>query len=307
MGHAGAGMGVVLKSLAVLVALVGAALLTSLLERWLRRRTGGELGPAAAPDPSQGVQLPNADRWLFPAGPLTALFGVALAMIVIPFGPGLIGQDLGIAVFYFIVVVDYVVLGVALSAWGANTPNAVEAYYRIVAQLVAYVVPLGLALVGATMMAQSLSTVTIVEAQAVPYIVFQPLGFALYVVAALMQTYRDPFSEPFAPAIEGGVLGVAGGWHAIVWRLALSGVLFVVAAMGAVLFLGGWRGPLLPGPVWMLLKTYGLMALLIWLGARVRPLSVAQMLALAWKVLIPVGLANVLLVGALILLGVGVS
>ncbi len=301
-------MGIVVKSLAVLAALVGAALLTSLLERWLVSSAGGELGPAATPNPSEGVALANEDRWLFPAGPLSALFGVALAMIVLPFGPDLVGQDLGIGVFYFIVVVDFVVLGIALSGWGANTPNAVEACYRIVAQLVAYVVPLGLALVGAIMMAQSLSTVRIVEAQAgLWYIVLQPIGFALYIVTGLMQTYRAPFLEPFAQSIDGGVLGVAGGWHAAVWRLALSGVLFVVAAMGAVLFLGGWRGPLLPGLVWMLLKTYGLMALMLWLGRRVRPLSVAQMLALSWKILIPVGLANVLLVGVLILLGVGVS
>ncbi len=247
-----------------------------------------------------------ADRWLYPAGAVMALIGVAAGAVVIPFGPGLLGADLGIGLFYFIVVLDFVVLGLALTGWGANTRNSVEVYYRIVAQLVAYVVPLGLAYIGAIMMARSMSTTQVVEAQSgLWFIVLQPLGFALYLVTGLMQSYRAPFLEPFSRHIDHGIAAVVGGWQALVWRLALSGLLFLVAAMGAVLFLGGWRGPWLPGPVWMLLKTFALMALMLWLGARFPPLSTARMLELSWKVLTPVGLLNVLIVGGLILLGVG--
>lgn len=300
-------MGVALAALAVLFALVVGAVLSFGLER-VGHRVGQELGPARPPASLEPLKLSNADRWLLPAGPTTALGGVTLGMAVIPFGPDLIGRDLGIGVFYFIVVVDFVVLGIALAGWGANTADTVDACYRIVAQLVAYVVPLGLALVGAIMMAGSLSTVRIVEAQAgLWFVVAQPLGFALYIVTGLMQSYRAPFLEPFADSIGGGVLGGAGGWTALIWRVALDGVLFLVAAMGAVLFLGGWHGPVLPGWAWMLLKTFGLMALMLWLGRRARPRSTAEMLALSWRVLIPVGLANVLLVGGLILLGVGAS
>jgi len=297
-------MGVVASAGAALIAVLAGAALTEVLERALRPATG-EVGPARAVATHPPPGLPNADRWLLPAGPVMALIGVALGMLVIPFGPGLIGADLGIGVFYFIVVIDFVVLGIAMSGWGANTADTVEAFYRIVAQLVAYVVPLGLALVGTVMMAGSLSTTRIVEAQSgLWYIVVQPLGFTLYVAAGLMQAYRAPFLEPFADTIGWGVLGVAGGWSALAWRAALSGVLLLVAAMGAVLFLGGWQGPWLPGWVWMLAKTYALMALMIWLGRRVQPLSTAGMLALAWKVLIPIGLLNVLIVGGLVLLGV---
>jgi NADH-quinone oxidoreductase subunit H len=231
-----------------------------------------------------------------------------LGAVVIPFGPTLVPSDLGIGVFYFIVVIDFVVLGVALTGWGANTPDAVESCYRIIAQLVAYVVPLGLAYVGAIMMARSLSTTRIVEAQSgLWFIVLQPIGFALYVVSGLMQSYRHPFLEPFADSIGGGVFGVLGGGAALLWRITFSGVLFLVAAMGVVLFLGGGSGPWLPPPVWMALKTYVLMALMLWLGRRMRPLSTAQMLALSWRVLIPIGLANVLVVGTLILLHIGPS
>ena len=296
-------MGVAVKAALLAVAMLMLAWLTAWLERRLVR---GEPGPALAVALDGSPLLPNRDRWLYPAGPIVALVGFLLGAVVIPFGPGLIGQDLDIGVFYFIVVLDFVVLGIALSGWGANTPDSVEAFYRIVAQLVAYVVPLGMALVGAIMMEKSLSTTRIVAAQSgLWFIVLQPLGFALYLVSGLMQCYRAPFLEPFATGIGGGILGVAGGWPALLWRIALSGLLFLVAAMGAVLFLGGWLGPWLPGPVWMLVKTYALMALMLGLGRLAQPLSVAQMLALSWKVLIPVGLVNVLLVGLLILFGIG--
>lgn len=300
MGHAGAGVGVAASSLGVLAALAGATCLANLLERKLLPAAAG---PGSAP-PAVRAHAQRADHWMYAAGPLLAIIGVALAMLVIPFDARLIGADLGIAAFYALVVVDFVVLGLAMGGWGAGTENGIEVYYRACAQLVAYVVPLGLAYVGAIMMARSLSTVDIVERQhGLWFAVMQPIGFALYIVSGLMQCYRPPFTEPFSSRIGRGVLGLFAGWKAFAWRVALDGLLFVVAAMGAVLYLGGWRGPLLPGPAWMLLKTYALMALMLWLGARVKPLDSAAMLALSWKVLTPIGMANVLVVGIEILLG----
>lgn len=302
-------MGIMLGSLWTLGLLASSAALTHWLEPRLLRGQP-EFGPAAPARLQTRLRPEQLDPWMYYAGPVVALLGVAWGAVVLPFSRELIGADVNIGLFYFIVVVDYVVLGLALGGWGANTPHAVEACYRIVAQLIAYVVPLGLAIIGPIMMARSLSTVNIVEGQAQAglwYVVPQPLGFALYIVTGLMQVYRAPFLEPFADRIDRGVLGVSGGWTALLWRVALSGVLFVVAAMGAVLFLGGYAGPWLPGPVWMGLKVFALMALMVWLGTRVRLLTTDEMLRLSWKVLIPVGLANVLIVGALILLGVGQS
>lgn len=298
-------------ALAAIGVLVAGALGTALIEPRLIPE-GAEKGPATPARLRERLRPGRRDPWMYAAGPVVAFFGVCLAAVVLPFGPALVARDLGIGLFYFIVVVDFVVLGIALGGWGANTPHAVEACYRAVAQLIAYVVPLGLAILGPIMMARSLSTVDIVEAQRAAglwYVVAQPLGFALYLVTGLMQVYRAPFLEPFAARIEGGVLGVFGGPGALLWRLALSGVLFVVAAMGAVLFLGGYAGPLdlAPawGPLWMALKTLAVMVAMLWLGRRIPLLGTAEMLALSWKLLIPVGLVNALLVGGLILLGVG--
>ena len=286
--------------------LIAAAVLAARFERALVRPE--EAGPATLVSVTREPIPARADPWLYAAGPVLALLGPCWTMVVIPFGPELVAADLGIGLFYYLVAADYVVLGVALGGWGANTPDAVESCFRVVAQLVTYVVPLGLAVLGPIMMARSLSTVDIVEAQRAAglwYVFVQPIGFALYIATALMQSYRAPFLEPFAARIGGGVLGAVGGWRAVAYRLGLSGLLFVVSAMGAALFLGGYSGPWLPGPVWMTLKTAATMALLLWAGRRFRPRSTAETIAFGWKVLVPIGLLNVLVVGALILLGVG--
>lgn len=298
-------MGVVGAALWSVATLVAGAVATAWLER--RMIGAGEAGPAVAVR-RDALDVERRDPWLYPVAPAVALVGACWAMVVIPFSRRAIGADLGIGAFYYVVVVDFTVLAIALGGWGANTRGGVEAFYRAVAQLVAYVVPLGLAVIGPVMMARSLSTLAIVGAQeqaGLWYVVPQPLGFALYVTAALAQTYRAPFLEPFADSTDRGVLGVYGGWSGLLWRVALSGILFVAAAMGAVLYLGGPSGPWLPGPIWMAVKTVAVLVLLLWAGRRVRARSTAELLSLSWKVLIPVGLVNVLVVGTEILLGVG--
>lgn len=301
-------MGVVFSTIGVLCAVLISGVATVWIENRFYRSTRYEVGPAADAPIARDLLPQSADSWLYRAGPVLALLGVSWAMVVIPFSPRWIGSNLNIGLFYFLVVVDYVVLSIAVGGWGADTPNSVEACYRGVAQLVAYVTPLGLAVIGPIMMARSLSTVSIVSAQqqaGLWYIVAQPYEFVLYIATALMQSYRAPFLEPFAGRIQGGVLGVYGGWQAAIWRVALGSLFFIVAAMGATLFLGGYSGPWLPGSIWMIVKTVAIMILMIWVGSYIRPLSTAEMLSLAWKVLIPAGLLNVLIVGVEILMGVG--
>lgn len=293
-------------ALAAVAILAAGAVVAATLER--RLIGGAERGPVQPVRPRLVPLPPRPDSWLYAAGPVLAILGACWAMVVIPFGPGLVAADLGIGLFYYIVAADFVALGVALGGWGAATPNSVESCYRTIAQLVTYIVPLGLAVLGPAMMARSLSTVDIVEAQRQAgfwFVLVQPLGFALYLATALMQSYRAPFLEPFAARIDGGVLGAVGGWRGGAYRLALSGLLFVVSAMGAVLFFGGHSGPWLPPPAWMALKTIFVMILLVWTGRRFRLRSMAETIGIGWKVLVPLGLLNVLVVGALILLGVG--
>ncbi len=297
-------MGIVYGALTTIGILSAGTLITMFFEKSLLK-ISSEKGPAAKVKANLELQINHTDQWLYKSSPFIGAMGVLLGAVVIPFDKNFIGADLGIALFYFIVVVDFVVLGIAIGGWGMNTINGIEASYRIVAQLISYVVPLGLAIIGPIMMSRSLSTVRIIEEQsALWYIVSQPLGFALYIVTAAMQVYRQPFLEPFSSVIQNGILSGFGGLKVLFWRYALSGILFIVSAMGAVLFLGGYKGPFLPGFIWMSLKTFFIMWLIIFIGQKFKPIPVAKMLEFSWKILIPVGLLNVLIVGGLILLGV---
>src|SRR5207244_11914155 len=128
------------------------------------------------------------------------------------------------------------------------------------AQLISYIVPLGFAVTGAVMAAGSLSSAQIVSAQQGWWFgLWQPFGFAIYVVAAFGQTFRPPVDLPLHGA-ESYALIEHRGPGAVGPKLALYGIWFAAAAMGAVLFLGGPTGPWLPGPLWLFLKTMAIIA-----------------------------------------------
>ncbi len=296
-------MGITYDLISVLLLFSAGTFLTLLIEP--RLNIISAKGPSAELS-AKNIYPAHPDSWLYNTAPVIALISMAAASVVIPIDRYLVGADIGIGLFYFIVVVDYMVLAVALGGWGSNISQTLESCYRIVAQLIAYVVPLGLAVIGPIMMAKSMSTQNIINSQSsLWYIVSQPLGFALYVITGLMQVYRAPFLEPFSDKLNNGIISTYGGWRGKLWRISFAGILFVVAAMGAVLFLGGWSGPVLPGFVWMLIKTFSVLIFMKWIGQKIKLKSSAQMLELSWKILIPVGLLNVLIVGGLILLGVG--
>jgi len=166
-------------------------------------------------------------------------------------------------------------------------------------------VPLGLAYVGVIMMARSLSMVTIVEAQrGLWFVVLQPIGFLLYLVTGLMQSYRAPFSSRSRPRSAAVRLARrAAGRTPVANRARRRALHRRRGRSGSLSRRREWS--LVAGLAWMLIKTYALMVLMLGLGRCVRPLATAEMLALSWKILIPLGLLNVLLVGGLILLGVG--
>jgi NADH-quinone oxidoreductase subunit H len=238
-----------------------------------------------------------------------ALVTVRLGALVIPLGPGLVGFDTSIGVFYFIVALGPFVIAMMNAGWGQNTKAGLLGAFRAAPHLISYEVPLGFAVIGPVMAAESLSTVRIVEAQgSLWYAAWQPLGVAIYLVSALFMTYQRPFDIPQAGSeLTGGVLAEYSGPRLLLFRLALNAIFALLMALGVVVFLGGWQGPVLPGPVWFLLKALSLAALALWAVRFVPRLRHDQMLALAWKILLPASLVNVALVGILILFIPGVS
>lgn len=246
----------------------------------------------------------GADTFLFRSAPFIALAVVALTALVVPLGPNLIGFNPSIGLFYFIVLLSPFVVAMMNAAWSQNSKEGLFSTFRAAAYLVSYEVPIGFAAIGPVMAAQSLSTQQIVTSQAgLWYVVWQPLGLVIYVLAALFVTFRHPFDSALAGSeLEGGVLSEYSGPRLLLFRIALDAVFLLLMGMGVVLFFGGWQGPWLPAPLWFVLKTFLLAALVLW-GTRFIPrLRHDQILTLSWKVLLPASLVNIMLVGILTLL-----
>ncbi len=252
----------------------------------------------------EDVQPRAADTFLFRSAPFIAISVVALISLVIPVGPNQIGFDPQIGLFYFIVLLSPFVIAMMNAGWSQNAKEGLFATFRAAAYLVSYEVPIGFAAIGPVMAAQSLSTERIVQSQVgLWYVVWQPLGLVIYLVAALFISFRHPFDSAQAGSeIEGGVFGEYSGARLLLFKLALNALFLLLMSMGVVLFFGGWQGPWLPGPIWFLLKTVALTALVLWLTRLLPRLRHDQMLALSWKVLLPASLVNIVLVGVLTLL-----
>jgi len=246
----------------------------------------------------------GADSFLFRSAPLIALTTIALAALVIPLGPHVIGFDPSIGLFYFIVLLSPFVVAMMNAGWSQNAKEGLFATFRAAAYLISYEVPIGFAAIGPVIAAQSLSTQRIVETQvSLWYVVWQPLGAAIYILAALIVTFHSPFDAAQAGSeLEGGVFAEYSGSRLLLFKVALHAIFLLLMSMGVVLFFGGWQGPLLPGPLWFVLKTFALAACVIW-GVRFFPrLRHDQMLSLSWKILLPASLVNIMLVGILALL-----
>lgn len=243
--------------------------------------------------------LARPDRLLWRSGPILAAASVLLAWAVIPLGPGIVPIDLGLGLFYFIVILGPLMVGFMNAGWGVNGKLDVVATGRAAAHIVAYEVTFGFAVLGAPMMAETLSTVGVVEAQQrVWFVVLQPGSFAIYIVSALFIAYRHPFDLPFGgPEIAGGIGREYGGIERAIVAGARHALLAATAAIGVVMFLGGWLGPVFPAPLWFALKTALLMAAFTALPLLLPRLRLDQMLAVAWKVLLPFSLVNIIVVG----------
>lgn len=262
------------------------------------------LSEAAALLGQENLLPRGADTFLFRSAPFIALAVVALVSLVIPLGPDLIGFDPTIGLFYFIVLLSPFVVALMNAGWSQNAKEGVFATFRAAAYLVSYEVPIGFAAIGPVMAAQSLSIQHIVRSQAgLWYVTWQPLGLVIYVLASLLVTFRHPFDSALSGSeLEGGALAEYSGPRLLLFKIALNAIFLILMSMGVTLFFGGWQGPFLPAPLWSVLKTFGLAALVLWAGRFVPTLRHDQMLSFSWKILLPASLLNITLVGILALI-----
>jgi NADH-quinone oxidoreductase subunit H len=246
------------------------------------------------------TERPDAEAWALAPALLGGLGALGLA--VVPLAPGLEVADASAGFVLFAVAVAFVMVAVYLHGWAANSTFPLMGGYRFVAQAFSYQIPFLLTMLATALPAQSLAIGDIVRAQEPLWNVLrQPAGLPIYLVAGVGVSFWGPLNLPDAADLAGGTRAEVSGAARLLWEVGRSAVLVAVAAMGAASFLGGWLGPGLPGPVWMILKVLALLVVLVasrHLLARVR---LERFVVVAWAGLIPLALANVFVSGVFLL------
>ncbi|HJQ78258.1 MAG TPA: NADH-quinone oxidoreductase subunit NuoH [Acidimicrobiia bacterium] len=245
-----------------------------------------------------------ADRPVFKAAPILVLIPTVAVFVVIPFGPGLIFRDLDVGIFYALAISSLSTIGVLVAGWSSANKYSLIGGLRAAGQLIAYELPLVLAVVGAVLLAGTMSMQGIVEAQielGLPYIVFQLVGFVIFMIASLAELSRIPFDLPIAESeLVMGYLTEYTGFRFLFFFLAEFANMFTLSAIAATLFLGGYWLPGVPegalpvaGPVILIAKTFLLVFAMIWFRWTFPRFRQDQLQNLAWKWLVPVALLNI--------------
>jgi NADH-quinone oxidoreductase subunit H len=241
-----------------------------------------------------------ADRWVFSLAPAVVLVPTILVILVIPFGETVFAENLDVGIFFVMAISAVSVIGVLMAGWASANKFSLIGAVRAAAQLIAYELPLILAAVAVAMLAGTLSLVGIAEAQRdYWFVLVQPLGFLIFVMASLAELVRTPFDMPIADSeIVFGAYTEYTGLKFAFFLLAEYGGIVVLSAIAAVLFLGGYLAPpllgFIPDPLWMAAKIGAISFVIIWLRATYPRLREDQLQRFSWIVLIPLALANIL-------------
>jgi len=244
----------------------------------------------------------EVDRPVYYLAPIVVFLPVLLSFLVIPFSSTWIIRDMNVGLVLILAFSTMAVLAILMGGWASNNKYAVLGAIRSVAQNVAYEIPLLITVMSVILMVGSFSLADIVAAQGrYWYILVQPVAFLLYLTCATAETNRAPFDLPEAESeLVAGFHTEYSGMRFALFFLAEYTNMFIVCAVATVLFLGGWRGPFLPGVVWFLLKVYALIFVIMWFRWTFPRVRFDQLITFAWKILIPLALVN-LLVTALVL------
>ncbi|WP_096785492.1 NADH-quinone oxidoreductase subunit NuoH [Rhodobacter sp. CZR27] len=225
------------------------------------------------------------------AAPMLAGFGV------VAFGPGLAVSDLDMGVLFVMGMLALTVWALVLGAWGSRNRYAMLGGLRAAAQMLAYESFLGLSLMGCVLLAGSFRMGDIVAAQEEAwFILLQPLGAALFFLAGIAAAHRLPFDlQESEQDLVAGFMTEYSGMSFALFFLGEYIAVLLVASLFTTLFLGGWAGPLLPGPVWFGVKVGVISVVFIWLRAALPRPRYDQLIGFAWKVALPLALLNLLL------------
>lgn len=266
----------------------------------------------------EDIMPAKADRRVFALAPAIVIVSTFLIFVVVPAGPRLVVQPLDVGVFYALAVSSLSVIGVLMAGWASANKYALLSALRAAAQLIAYELPLVLAVVGVVIQAGTMSLQGIVLAQqegsifgfgglGQPFLLTQFVGFALFMVAAQAELTQPPFDMPVAESeLVGGFMVEYTGFRFLLFFVGEFGTAAAFSALAATLFLGGWAIPGVHGTAADVLGPFVLIAkvmlvafLMFWARFTYPRFREDQLQALAWKWLVPIALINILVTGLL--------
>ena len=261
----------------------------------------------------------RADRTVFALAPFVVMVSTFLLFVVIPAGPRLVAEDLDTGVFFALAVSSLSVIGILMAGWASANKYSVTGGLRAAGQLIAYELPLVLAVVGVVLQAGTMSLQGIVHAQAdyeisvfglfqvegIPFLIPQLVGFMIFLIAAQAELTQTPFDMPIAESeLVSGYMTEYSGFRFLFFFMAEFATAFALAAIAATLFLGGWYLPGVEGtladvlgPVVLVAKVMLVGFLIFWVRFTYPRFREDQLQTFAWKYLIPLSLVNILVTG----------
>lgn len=248
---------------------------------------------------------PFADKVIFVIAPAIVAATVLMSFVVVPFAPGILIADLNIGLLFFLAMSSLGVYSIVLGGWASNNKYSLLGALRGASQMISYEVFMGLSLMGVVMLSGSFRLTDIVLAQQdYWFIVTQPVGFVIFLIAGVAETHRLPFDIPEAESEL--VAGFHSEYSGMKFGMFFIGEylgIILISSMLVTLFCGGWLGPaFLPGIVWFFLKTFVFILLFILLRASQPRPRYDQLMEYGWKVLLPIALLNLLITGAIVLM-----
>ena len=267
------------------------------------------------------IRLDHSDRFLFRTAPFIVVIASMCTFAALPFANGLQAIDFNIGVFYLIAVSSLGVIGILLAGWSSNSKYTMIGAMRSGAQLISYEISAGMSLLCIVMLAGTMRISEIVEQQAEMWFIFKGhipalIAFLTYIIAGHAETNRGPFDLPEAESeLTAGYHTEYSGIQFGFYYLAEYLNMFIVAAIAATMFFGGWM-PLhiagwdgfnsvmdcIPSFIWFFGKTFACVFIALWVRWSFPRLRIDQMLNLEWKVLMPICLINIILMSLIVVL-----
>ncbi|MDA0889538.1 MAG: NADH-quinone oxidoreductase subunit NuoH [Bacteroidetes bacterium] len=264
----------------------------------------------------------SADKFLFNLAPFIIITSSFMALAAIPFALGLHALDLNIGVFYVTAISSIGVAGILLAGWASNNKYSLIGAMRSGAQIVSYELSVGLSLLTIVVLTGSLQFSEIIESQREGWWIFRGhipacIAFIIYLIAGTAETNRGPFDLAEAESeLTAGFHTEYSGMKFAFFFLAEFVNMFIIAALGATVFLGGWMplhfGELtafnqimdfIPPVFWFLGKVAFIIFIMMWFKWTFPRLRIDQLLTLEWKYLLPINLINILIMAFIVLMG----